>query len=206
MSKITGLDRPNDLLIKLLREGSRLRFEIDDNNRIDHFFNFSVTAHSMRDWCLEELHSRSSNTNFKTLKTSLNLVWDEIIALSVAKDISNSVKHFKIRRYKPDVENANNAISKQVVLEFPTNSSVIDVALSNAHTEKIIETPSIEILFNDGSVMGLDEYIINTVFYWATFFDQNKIERDHSYDVSFPFFRLDIWPNLIAARSQLPND
>ncbi|WP_320837391.1 hypothetical protein [Zhongshania sp.] len=197
MSKITGLDRPNDLLIKLLREGSRLRFETDDNNRIDHFFNFSVTAHSLRDWCAEDLYSRSSDKTLKALKKEIDSVCDTIVALSVAKDIANSVKHFNISRYVPDVKAANSSLSKQVLLVLPSNSTSfdLDIALDNFGREKIVETPSFEIVFIDDSKMGLDEYIISTVMFWIGYFDQNSIYRDPSYDASFAFFPLVNWPS-----------
>jgi hypothetical protein len=197
MSKITGLDRPNDLLIKLIREASRLRFETDEKHRLDHFFNFSVTANSLRDWCAEALYPGSSNTLFKKQKKSLNLTWDKVAALNAAKDIANSAKHFNIRQYVPDVENTKSSASKQVVLEFLNNSSTIDIAFDNLGREKAIETPSFEIAFTDDSKMGLDQFIIDTVCYWMQFFDENSIYRDPDYQASLVFFELDSWPVLL---------
>lgn len=206
MSKITGLDRPNDLLIKLLREGSRLRFETDDNNRIDHFFNFSVTAESLRDWCAEALCLNSSKNGVKNLKKTIDKSCNEIPALLVARDIANSVKHFNIRKYEPEVENAKSSVSKQVVLEFRNESNAIDIALDKLGKERTREVPSFEIVFNDGSDMGLDKYIMDTVLFWFDFFDKHAIYRDCTYQASFPFYSMEAWPILLALNTELPEE
>ena len=206
MSKITGFDRPNDLLIKLLREGSRLRFETDDNNRIDHFFNFSVTAHSLRDWCAEALCLNSSKTGVEKLKNTIDKSCNEITALLVARDIANSVKHFKIRQYSPKVANAQKSTAEQKIFEFTKYSNTLIIDDDNFKLDNLVVTPSIDIIFNDQSKIGLDQFIIDTISYWIRFFDENSIYRDLKYQASFIFFSLESWPTLLDTKFGAADD
>jgi len=52
------------MLLKLIREGNRITFEDEYENISDHFFNFSITAHSLRDWCIkyQGLQSKKKET------------------------------------------------------------------------------------------------------------------------------------------------
>nr|MBF0684875.1 hypothetical protein [Pseudomonas sp.] len=117
MSFISGINEPKDMLLKLVREGNRVNFEEDSENVMDHFFNFSVTAHSLRDWCINYLSQQSN-------KKQLNQIWDNEKYLVIAKDIANSVKHFKITMYTPNLAGTSSSSTQGVA--FYSNENITE--------------------------------------------------------------------------------
>ena len=118
MSFICDFSEPKDMLIKLIREGNRINFEDDIVNLSDHFFNFSVTAHSLRDWCIKYLTLHGMKD-----RAQLNKEWESKDFLIVAKDIANSVKHFGVDRYSPKVSNSERDSAKSISIYTNENVS-----------------------------------------------------------------------------------
>ena len=92
-----GLKTPMDLLNKAIREKERIISASNSLSKVDFadsLFNFCVTIHHIRDW----VSNSQTNTN---LDQNLNKLHKESPALQACRDISNSVKHFRITRYSP---------------------------------------------------------------------------------------------------------
>ncbi|WP_139231721.1 hypothetical protein [Azotobacter beijerinckii] len=174
VSFISGVNEPKDMLLKLIREGNRIIFEEDPAELSDHFFNFSVTAHSLRDWCLK-------SQNIQSQKKQANEAWDKHSYLVVAKDIANSVKHFGIDRYTPSL--AGSEESSTDFVEF-LHGEDIPAKMERAHSEEEFRRsvsqprPSVLITFSDGSSIDLTDYAFKVINYWVGYFDENNIPRD----------------------------
>jgi hypothetical protein len=189
MSFLKGINKPKDMLLKLIREGNRINFESDPLELVDHFFNFSVTAHSLRDWCIKQQNKINQ-------KKELNQSWDKENYLVIAKDIANSVKHFGITYYLPDVKNSDTETSKTV--SFENNIDIaknLNKALDDQNYRDSMSNskPSFSIEFVDGNKVSLDDYVFNTIVYWIKYFDLNNISRYEKYDSKLIFVNRKSW-------------
>lgn len=192
VSFINGVNEPKDMLLKLIREGNRIIFEEDPLELSDHFFNFSVTAHSLRDWCLKF-------QNIQSQKKQANEAWDKHLFLVVAKDIANSVKHFGIDLYTPSL--AGSAVSSTDFVEF-TFGEDVSAKMERAHSDEEFRRlvsqsrPSFLITFSDGSSVDLTDYAFRTINYWIGYFDENNVPRDLRYDAKHIYANRKIWHQL----------
>lgn len=105
---------PGDLLKKLEREAARL-FDATSSSQkesmCDHFFNFCVTAHSIRDWVINS--EGLKNKDLQNFHERCNKFQE----LAACRDIANANKHFAL-------EENRNSVAKGAVV---SRSSVLDV-------------------------------------------------------------------------------
>lgn len=192
MSLLQSANEPGDLLKKLFREANEIVYADDQERLSDLVVNFSVTANSMRDWCIKYL-------NQETNKKNLALAWDSIPCLKAAKDIANANKHFTITMYTPTVANVNQTISSTI--ELRSNQDIAK-ELENARNneeqrnEMSIETPSYEISFTDGSSLSLYEFYSGCIREWLSYFDKNGIPRNPNLKSPLIYWHKSKWPNL----------
>ena len=92
MALAPQLNSPVALLHKLERESYRAYHAESLVAKSDHFFNFCVTAASMRDYCLEYLGKLEHKD-----QQPFHELWDQYPTLVAAKEIANSAKHFVLR-------------------------------------------------------------------------------------------------------------
>lgn len=103
---------PGDLLKKLEREAARLFDAASSSQKesmCDHFFNFCVTAHAIRDWVI--------NSEGLTNKQSFHDRCNKSQELAACRDIANANKHFEL-------EEKRNSVARGTVV---SRSSVLDV-------------------------------------------------------------------------------
>lgn len=189
VSFIQGINEPKDMLLKLIREGNRVIFEESPIELTDHFFNFSVTAHSLRDWYIKF-------ANLQSQKKQLNNIWDQNPTLVVAKDVANSVKHFGITLYTPSL--SGSSVSSTGFVAF-TYGEDIPAKMEKAREDENFrksETqprPSYLIKFTDGTDIDLTDYVFKTTQYWVEYFDKNKVPRDTRYDSKHIYLNRKMW-------------
>jgi hypothetical protein len=87
----------------------------------DHFFNFCVTAHSIRDWVI---HTVNVDKNI------LHQRCNQVKELAACRDIANANKHFSL-------EVGRNEVSRGAVI---SRSSVVDV-FENVNGEVEVSMP-----------------------------------------------------------------
>ena len=92
MSITPALGSVSALYRKLERESYRAFHSNSAIHKADHFFNFCVTAHAMRDYCLEYLCKLT-----KSDKQPFHDAWNAVPSLVAAMEIANSAKHFVLR-------------------------------------------------------------------------------------------------------------
>lgn len=194
MSFIQGINEPKDLLLKLIREGNRIIHEEERIELTDHFFNFSVTAHSLRDWCVKFQNMT------KPQSISSHSAWDRKRYLIIAKDVANSVKHFGIDRYDPSIVGTSENSTEFVAFTLGENivAKMEKAQTSEEYRKSVSEArPSYLIKFKDEPDFNLTDYVSNTIDYWVDYFDQNGIPRDKPYDSKFIFWHRKFWNELI---------
>ena len=192
MSLLQSANEPGDLLKKLFREANGIVYEYNQERLSDLVVNFSVTANSMRDWCIKYLNQESDKKN-------LVLTWDSIPCLKAAKDIANANKHFTITMYTPTVANVNKSASS--IIEFRSSQDIAKELESAKNSEEkrnemSIETPSYEINFTDGSSLSLYEFYSGCIREWLSYFDTNGIPRNPNLNSSLIYWHRSQWPNL----------
>jgi hypothetical protein len=90
MSQIKCFTKAGDILAKVVREGRRVNFASNDFELSDSIFNFCITSHSMRDWCIKELGWDSGSQKTQSFHDACNT----FEFLKYARDIANGSKHF----------------------------------------------------------------------------------------------------------------
>ncbi|NAW61091.1 hypothetical protein CAG58_03820 [Vibrio sp. V31_P5A7T61] len=189
MSFIQSISEPKDMLLKLIREGNRITFEEDPENLTDHFFNFSVTAHSIRDWCIKYQGQQA-------IKKKLDQQWDKEPFLAIAKDIANSVKHFGIDRYQPQLKESETQTTN--IVEFCVGENISEKLQKAVNDKEFRESegqdkPSYLVRFEDGTEMTLTYYVLKTVTFWVSYFDQNSIPREQSVGYKHLYVNRPFW-------------
>jgi hypothetical protein len=86
------LDSLRALFHKLERESYRAHVSHTLVHKADHFLNFCMTAHAMRDYFFA--HKRITE---KALQSRHHVAWNSNPALVAAAEIANTAKHFTLR-------------------------------------------------------------------------------------------------------------
>lgn len=192
MSLLESAKEPGDFIKKLFREANEIVFENDSERLSDLVVNFSITANSLRDWCIKYLNQESNKRNMVAQ-------WDSIPCLKAAKDIANANKHFGITMYTPTVADVSK--SKASIVEFRSGQDLpkeLELTKNNEkrRNELSVETPSYNISFTDGSSISLYEFYSGCVREWLTYFDTNGIPRDQNLKTTLIYWHKSKWPEL----------
>lgn len=159
MSIIPSLQNPNDLLLKLCRESINVYTSKKDAEVLDCFFNFCITAHSLRDWVI-----KSSGFDQKKIHDYCN-TFD---SLKMCRDIANANKHFGLDLGKVS---SVSAIDEKELSYRP-------MALGEISTKTIIKKPSLEILDQNGNRINIKDFMSASIEAWADVFDHFSITRE----------------------------
>jgi hypothetical protein len=159
MSIIPSLQNPNDLLLKLCRESINVYTSKKDEEVLDRFFNFCITAHSLRDWVI-----KAGNSDSNTVHDYCN-TFD---SLKMCRDIANANKHFGL---DPGKVSSVSAIDEKKLSYRPMTPGEID-------PKTIIRKPSLEVLDQNGNKINLKDFMNNVIETWVDVFDHFSISRD----------------------------
>ena len=198
MSLLNTVSSPEDMLEKLFREGNGIVFENDAQKLSDLVMNFSITANSLRDWCIKYLNVD------KTGKQKLVTQWDAVLALKASKDIANSVKHFTITMYTPTVSGTEVTESKMVEF-YSLGDALKGLEALKLDLRKIDQyatiRPSFLINFTDGSKLTLFEFYSGCIREWLKFFEENAIPKSEFLKESLIYSNMKVWPQLKIKQS-----
>lgn len=86
------LDTVEALFRKLKREFVRAYHHSHVTHKADHFYNFCITAQSLRDFYLERIGKASKHD-----RRPFELLWSKVPVVVAVADIANSAKHFQLR-------------------------------------------------------------------------------------------------------------
>jgi hypothetical protein len=183
MSVISAFKEPKDVLSKLLREGQRTWRATDPQEKCDHFFNYCVTAHSLRDWCIK--HLNLDETDKAAFHSEMNL----IRYFGECRDIANSSKHFGL----------DNRVSA-VTAATTTESNFVVLAGGNAQVDLPTSTRSdIAISLSDGTSIDLFGFLHHTSAGWIDVLKNKNISPDASSRPEYMFIEY-VLPSYGGAR------
>lgn len=162
------LDSVRALYRKLEREAYRAIHAKTANHKADHFFNFCVTAHAMRDFYLEEKGILQNSKPAQVLHTT----WNAEPLLVAAKEIANLSKHFQLRDRKtkaPTPSKTRRLVRRQ--------GEMVDVNINPAGDIELIPRPSPEIrlTLSDGTRHDLWEFVVDVTEFWREFLKTNGV-------------------------------
>ena len=155
------LSSPLALYRKLERESYRAFHAKMPLHKSDHFFNFCVTAASMRDYVLEHLGMTTQVQKQQYYET-----WTKVPALVAASEIANSSKHFLLRD-----RNTGNAKALRTRALRMKKSEFLDVYANDAGATKLVKVvrSEVSVTLSDGQVLELYAFTAEVMKYWKTF-------------------------------------
>ena len=171
MSAIVAYKEPQDLIFKLLREGRRTWLASDPQEKCDHFFNYCVTAHSLRDWCIKYLQlSDAEKSNFHTEMNTIKY-------FAECRDIANSSKHFGLDSKISSVSTA-----------FPTESEfAVITGEQNSEQYESVKRMDISISLTDGTNVDLFGFLHLTANNWIETLKRKNIPINNGYHTIYMF-------------------
>jgi hypothetical protein len=161
------LASPLALFRKLERESYRAFHAKTPLHKADHFFNFCVTASSMRDFTLEHLNQISS-----AQKQPYYDAWARVPALVAAAEVANSSKHFVLR--EQSTGHPKSSKTRAVRLKRTT---FVDIYVNSAGDIKRVKVvrPEVFVTLSDGQVLQLYAFTDQVLRYWKKFLSSINI-------------------------------
>jgi len=155
------LNSPASLLRKLEREAYRAFHARTPLQKSDHFYNFCVTASSMRDYC----HEYSGRTT-KAQRKPHEQVWWRDPLLAATFEIANSAKHFELRDL-----NTGKPRSPSTRTVRTQKSSFVDIYVNAAGEHKAVQVqrPETWVTLSDGTRHELYAFTSAVVNHWRTY-------------------------------------
>lgn len=149
------------LFRKLEREAYRAYHARTPLQKSDHFFNFCVTASSMRDYCLEYLGKVT-----KSQRKPFDVVWWKEPLLVAAIEIGNATKHFVLR-------DPNTGIPRTVQTKTARmkKAKFVDLYVNTTGGMRAVEVQRSEVTvtLSDKTRLELHQFTQALLDYWRTY-------------------------------------
>lgn len=155
-----SLRTPLDVLHKLEREMHRAFHHRNYVHKADHFYNFCITAHSLRDAMLRHLGVRSDQE-----KQAKHVEWSAYPLLKAAGEIANTAKHFELRK-SPTTKAVAQTRSTVVEVRIATSGEVDNVP---------IEVPDYKVVLPDRGEIDVFEFTRGIIDFWRGYLETNGI-------------------------------
>ena len=175
MALAARLTSPAALFRKLEREAYRAFHAASPLEKADHFYNFCVTASSMRDYCHEHLGLIT-----KQQRKLQEHAWRQLPRLVTTFEIANSTKHFVLRE-----PHSGTPRSIQTRTVRGKNAKFIDIYMSASGEVKVIPVvrQEITITLSDGTRLDLHDFTRDVLAYWRSYLSSLGIKvRRQSFD------------------------
>ena len=145
---------------KVLRERYRTWHAKDCVHKADHFYNFCITAHSLRDYFFAHKGWPEGDER----RNEHHVRWSSDEVLRAVQEIANSAKHFGLRK-PPQTE----------AMEETTDTAV-DVYLDGGELTCVpVVIPDLVVTMASGKEYGLWEMMSEVSEYWQEFLTNNDI-------------------------------
>ena len=154
MTLTPGLNSTLALYRKLEREAYRAYHQRDRIHKVDHFFNFCVTAHSLRDYFLSEGKVPKGKASDQFHKQ-----WNSFPELIAVKEVANSSKHFSLWT-APETKNVRGG-----------TGGFVDIYVNDSgdYMARPVKAPDIFITLSDGSRFDLYIFTRAVLEIWRAF-------------------------------------
>lgn len=173
MGLTVSLATPAALFRKMEREAYRAYHATSPLHAADHFYNFCITAASMRDYMREASGTASGRGPY-------DADWDEVSELVAAVEIANSSKHFSLRQKDGKAKQPRTrAVRRKASFRVPL--------YANASGELKIGDPErwteISVTLEGGKALELHQFTESLLRYWKQYL------LDHGFKVRRQSFR-----------------
>ncbi len=152
---------------KVLRERYRTWHARDFVHKADHFYNFCITAHSLRDYFLEHKGWGGDPENRKkhgSERQEQHTEWNSKEALRAVKEIANSAKHFSLDR------------PPQTKATKETTGAAVDVYVEGDELSCVeVVIPDFVVTMASGKEHHLWEMMSEVSEYWLQFLTETGI-------------------------------
>jgi len=162
MNLTPTLNNPKDLYEKMVREGSRAVMTVNNTSRVDHFYNFCISALSLRDHVYEYLEITDPQE-----KLLLRKKWGCSEVVQAAHDIANSAKHFILRDPRTNIERKTN--TKRVTIES-ANLTFTSIGAGGRPVNQAVKVIDIVVELENGNSYDLFQFILGVCSYWEEIF------------------------------------
>jgi hypothetical protein len=155
------LSSPLALYRKLERESYRALHAKTPLHKADHFFNFCVTASSMRDYTLEHL-----KMVLPSQKTPYYKAWAKNLTLVAAAEIANSSKHFVLR---DSATHLPKSVKTRAV--GMKKASFVDIYVNSKGEFKAVRSTRtvVTVTLSDGKLIELHAFTDEILKYWKSY-------------------------------------
>lgn len=160
MSAIYFYTKPSDLFEKLLREGRRAFWGGNPQEICDHFFNYCVTSHALRDWCIK--HLKLHGDEIKNFHDEMNTYK----YFPECRDIANSSKHFGLDNAKPSSPKVSSDTQEMFGVMTGENGEVYQCR----------RMQSLSIRVSNGPAVDLWSFLHFTSSNWINIFKEKHID------------------------------
>lgn len=161
MTLSAQLSSPAALYRKLEREAYRAYHAPTALQKADHFFNFCVTASSMRDYCLEHQGMLTW-----AQRKPYDSAWWSVPLLVAAIEIGNSAKHFVLR-------DLNTGAPKTVQTRTARmkKAKFVDIYADQSGSIKAVpvERTEVTVTLSDGQRLELFLFTRGLLDYWKSY-------------------------------------
>lgn len=148
-----NLTSPIQVLHKLERERYRTFHDHNYVHKSDHFYNFCITAQSVKDYVLEHLDKHK-----KAEKKPYRDEWDAVDCLNAAAEIANTSKHYILRK-EPETKSLE-----------ASSSIIINVIVTDKRVNTIEENaPDYKIVMSNGNEIYLYQFMQEVIEYWKNY-------------------------------------
>ncbi len=153
MALTPHLESIEDLFRKLEREWQRAHNAEKEIDQADHFYNFCVTAHAMRDYFFEHMKIEKEN------QQGYHEKWNKDPYLLAAKEIANTLKHFRLKE-GPKTKAVEPTARESPVFLVETPGEKFDFR------EESVTKPDLVITLENGEEWSLWDFKSEVIAYW----------------------------------------
>ncbi len=168
MGLTPSLKSVRDLLKKLEREAYRAYHSHDDIDKFDHFYNFCVSAHSMRDFFFED----KSIVTVEDRKPYHD-EWKNDEILRAVGEIANSSKHLVLREW--------NGTQKEVKTHGVSTrtNTFVDLYICNEALEKeFVRRREVSVALGDDYEVALYDFTSRVLHRWYRILESHHMIND----------------------------
>jgi hypothetical protein len=167
------LSNPLEVMHKLEREAYRAFHQRHIVHKADHFYNFCITALSMKDSILNHLGKKT-----KSEKDLYYVEWAKQPCLIAATEIANTAKHMILtqRCNKTREQKITEPKTKEVI---PSSTSIVNIYeddQGNRFADIDDNYPDYKVILESGNELSLHEFTKNVIGYWRDYLSHSGID------------------------------
>jgi hypothetical protein len=167
------LSNPLEVMHKMEREAYRAFHQRHIVHKADHFYNFCITALSMKDSLLEHLGKKTDSE-----QKPYYVEWSNQPCLGAATEIANTAKHMVLKKMNKKTK-AKEIIEPKTKEVIPSSTCIVNYyeddqgKLYKAYDKNF---PDYKVILDSGKELSLHEFTKTVMDYWRNYLSHSGIE------------------------------